>query len=302
MARGQEGLAQRLSARRPELMSGLRACAYAKVNLTLEVLGKQASGYHELISIMQTVSLADELLLEPAPQLTLACDMPELGGPDNLVLRAAQLLGQGGAFRLRKRIPVAAGLGGGSSDAAAALRLMNAVYDLRLTPDELLVAAASLGSDVPFFLLSGTALAEGRGERLTPLPALGERWLVLLNPGVPLSTSRVFGALAPAEHRNGSLTRQYVASLIEAAAGSAPSSVVARDLPSRSAAHHPDEPDASVRWPLPPLLNSLEGPAERLEPRIGLARQALLAAGAQNVLLSGSGPSLFALAADAASA
>ncbi|HUZ78316.1 MAG TPA: 4-(cytidine 5'-diphospho)-2-C-methyl-D-erythritol kinase [Chloroflexota bacterium] len=284
-------------------MSWLRASAYAKVNLMLEVAGRQATGFHELISVMQTVSLADDLVLEPAEQLTLACDVPALGGPDNLVLRAARLVGRGGAFRLLKRIPMAAGLGGGSSDAAAALRLLNAVYQLGLTAAELLAAAATLGSDVPFFLLGGTALAEGRGERLTPLPPLGEQWLVLLNPGVPLSTGHVFGALAPAEQRDGSMTRQYVTSLLEAAASArAPSSAPAQDVPSRPVGLHRPQSDMARRLPLPPLVNSLEAPAERLEPRIGLARQALVAAGAQNVLLSGSGPTLFALTADESSA
>jgi len=164
----------------------VRGLAYAKINLTLEVTGKRPDGYHELVSIMQTISVADELSLSRASDLTLDCDQPELAGEDNLVLRAARLLGAGGHFELRKRIPVAAGLGGGSSDAALALRLLDTVHHLHLTPEQLLDAAAKLGSDVPFFLHGGTALIEGRGERVRPLADLPQHWLVLVNPGKPL--------------------------------------------------------------------------------------------------------------------
>ncbi|MFI5268953.1 MAG: 4-(cytidine 5'-diphospho)-2-C-methyl-D-erythritol kinase, partial [Chloroflexota bacterium] len=178
----------------------MHGLACAKINLTLEVTGKRPDGYHELISLMQTVSLADELSLEPAEDLSLDCDVPELAGDNNLVLRAARLLGRGGRFVLRKRIPAAGGLGGGSSDAAVALRLLDAAYHLRLSPEHLMEAATHLGSDVPFFLHAGTVLVKGRGELVQPLPDLRERWLVLLNPGVPLSTARVFQDLRPDEY------------------------------------------------------------------------------------------------------
>ena len=230
--------------------------AYAKINLTLEVSGRRPDGYHELTSLMQTVSLADELALEPADDLTLSCDVPELACDDNLVLRAARTLGRGGRFTLRKHIPVAAGLGGGSSDAALALRLVDAAYGLRLPPEELLAAAASLGSDVPFFLHGGTALVQGRGERVQALPDLPTHWLALLNPGVPLSTAKVFAELRPDEY---------------AAPGPPPLG-------------------------MPSLENTLEAPALRLEPAIAGCRRRLLEAGAEAVLLSGSGPTVFGLA------
>src|SRR5712692_3487122 len=244
----------------------MRGLAYAKINLTLEVTGKRPDGYHELISIMQTISLADELSLEPAEGLSLDCDQPELSGGDNLVLRAGRLLGPGGRFVLRKRIPTAGGLGGGSSDAALALRRIDAAHHLHLAPEQMLDAAAKLGSDVPFFMYGGTALVGGRGERVMPLPDLPPRWVVLLNPDVPLSTAAVFGELRPDEYVKNPKASYWTG----------------RDIP--------------------PLVNTLEGPAGRLEPAIAGCRERLLAAGASQPLLSGSGPTLFALAADEAEA
>jgi 4-diphosphocytidyl-2-C-methyl-D-erythritol kinase len=240
----------------------VRGHAYAKINLTLEVTGKRPDGYHELISIMQTISLADEISLEEADDLVLECDRQELATEDNLVLRAARLLGRGGHFTLLKRIPIAAGLGGGSSDGALALRLLDALHDIHLSPEKMVEAAVKLGSDVPFFLYGGTCVVGGRGERVVPMPDLPPRWLVLLHPGAPLSTASVFGELRPDE---------YV------------------QMPK---ANHWGGQD------VPPLANTLEAAAERLEPAIGECRQRLLAAGLSQVLLSGSGPTVFGLAAD----
>src|SRR5688500_15047283 len=137
----------------------LTLTAHAKVNLTLEVLGKRADGFHDIRSVMQRISLADTLTVERAEGLTLTCSDPGLEGPENLVWRAAELLrtecgvAEGAALRLEKRIPVAAGLGGGSSDAAAALRGLNELWRLRLSGERLWELGARLGSDVPFFLL-----------------------------------------------------------------------------------------------------------------------------------------------------
>lgn len=258
--------------------------AYAKINLTLEVSGRRPDGYHELTSLMQSVSLADELALEPADELTLTCDVPDLAGDDNLVLRAARALGRGGRLTLRKHIPIAAGLGGGSSDAALALRLLDAAYGLRLPPEELLAAAASLGSDVPYFLHGGTALVQGRGEHVEPLPDLPLHWLALLNPGVPLSTAKVFAELRPEE---------YAEPADRPVAPKTPAFVDAPEAPAYSVA---------AGGGLPALVNTLEPPALRLEPAIAGCRQRLLEAGAEAVLLSGSGPTVFGLAAGEASA
>src|SRR5947207_6252124 len=138
--------------------------AHAKINWALRVTGKRADGYHDIETVFQTISLHDTLVFRQSDRLTLACDDPGIPTDDtNLVLRAARAAGAGNvAIELRKRIPAGGGLGGGSSDAAATL--------VALGGDA--AAALSLGSDVPFFLTGGTAYATGRGEIVTPLPAV----------------------------------------------------------------------------------------------------------------------------------
>lgn len=150
----------------------------AKLNLFLEVTGRRSDGYHDIVSVFVEIDLADTLHAEPDPDgtTTLQCDDPRVPtGSDNLILRAANLLrdecgGAGGIrFRLEKRIPMGGGLGGGSSNAAAALRLANELWRTGLSDGELAELGARIGSDVPFFLRGGTCLCEGRGERVTPL-------------------------------------------------------------------------------------------------------------------------------------
>ena len=182
----------------------LRVRAYAKINLVLEVVGKRADGYHEVLTILQAVGLYDELTCEPAADLTL--EAPAL--PDdapNLVLRAAEALQEatgcqaGAALTLRKHIPTASGLGGGSADAAATLTVLNRLWNLYLERVELERIAAQLGSDVPFYFTGGTALARGRGERVEPLPDARPRWLVILVPDVvlPDKTRQIYATLDP---------------------------------------------------------------------------------------------------------
>jgi 4-diphosphocytidyl-2-C-methyl-D-erythritol kinase len=188
------------------------APAHAKINLSLEVVGRRSDGYHELVSVMQAVSLHDELTASTDDDLHLECDQPDLAGDGNLVLRAARLLHKtydlqaGARLELRKIIPVAAGLGGGSSDAAAALIALDDLWELHLSDDELRLRAAELGSDVPFFLVGGTALAEGRGERVTPLPDPPTTWYVLSKPASGLSTAEVFGAVRSSDYSSGQVT------------------------------------------------------------------------------------------------
>lgn len=180
----------------------LRLLAPAKINLTLEVLGKRPDGYHEVRMLMAGVSLFDELSFRPAGRLSLECDRPDLDcGPRNLVLRAAELLRrstactQGAQIRLRKRIPVGGGLAGGSTDAAATLRGLNQLWGTRLRREALLRLAAKLGSDVPFCLESGWAVATGRGEKLQPCRLRRKLHLVLANPGFEVSTAWAYGSL-----------------------------------------------------------------------------------------------------------
>ncbi len=248
--------------------------APAKINWTLEVLGRRDDGYHEVATVLQTISIWDELAVQPASSLQMeTVDGPSFGA-DDLVLRAARLLlsGRGARFRLIKRIPVGAGLGGGSSDAAATLRALCSLLRLPLCEEELLRLAASLGSDVPFFLVGGTALATGRGEVLSPLPDAPQIWLVLLVPPltVPGKTAEMYRHLPPSQYSDGSFTRQFVRKLVE---------------------------EGAIEESL--MHNAFESVAYALLPELARYRRALFEAGARRVHLAGSGPALFALAASA---
>jgi 4-diphosphocytidyl-2-C-methyl-D-erythritol kinase len=185
-------------------VTALGARCPAKVNLALRVVGRRPDGYHEIVTVFQAVDLWDTLWAETAESLALTVegDAVESGEP-NLVVRAARLLqaectearGRGAKLRLRKGIPVGAGLGGGSSDAAGTLLLLTRLWGLSLDPSDLETLAARLGSDVPFFLYGGTALGRGRGERVDRLPPLPERPLLLGSPPFELSTPEVYAAL-----------------------------------------------------------------------------------------------------------
>jgi len=179
------------------------AFAPAKINLTLHVTGLRDDGYHLLDSLVVFADLGDRVLVQPADRLDLRVTGPQAGavpaGDDNLVLRAARLLDaqRGAQITLQKELPVAAGIGGGSSDAAACLRALAALWDVPL-PDRDRIA--QLGADVPVCLAARAARMAGAGEALTPvnLPPL---YLVLVNPGVALSTGQVFGALSAKTNR-----------------------------------------------------------------------------------------------------
>lgn len=189
----------------------LVARASAKVNLTLHVRGRRTDGYHDLESLVAFAGVHDLLTLEPADGLSLVVEGPGAGatGPlaDNSVLKAAHLLGQRveglrmGRFRLLKRLPAAAGVGGGSADAAAALRLLARLNDLALDDPRLRAAAEATGSDVPVCLDPSARMMRGRGEMVGPHVALPPLFAVLVNPGVALSTPAVFReiGLAPGE-------------------------------------------------------------------------------------------------------
>jgi 4-diphosphocytidyl-2-C-methyl-D-erythritol kinase len=178
--------------------------AQAKINLDLRVLGKRADGYHELRTIFQTISLRDTLEIAFTPGRKTEFELhDDLGIPDNLVSRAARLameaMGASGrvGMRLTKRIPMGAGLGGGSSDAAAVLLALPALVGRPLGLDALAGLAARLGSDVPFFLLGGTAVGIGRGTELFPLPDAPAQLALLVAPGVHVDTTRAYAELSP---------------------------------------------------------------------------------------------------------
>jgi 4-diphosphocytidyl-2-C-methyl-D-erythritol kinase len=254
---------------------GLVLRTSAKVNLALEVLGKRGDGYHEIATVLQAVDLFDRLTMETADILSLHADDPELPTDDgNLVMRAARLLQKtagiekGARLRLQKRIPVAAGLGGGSSDAAATLLGLNRLWGLRWPRARLQELAVELGMDVPFFLGTGRAVARGRGERLQALPGGGGYALVLVNPRTPLSTREVYGRVPAGWHAEPTGTERVIEALRR------------RNAAALAAA----------------LTNNLERVVEPVLPVIGRMKAALLAAGALGAIMSGSGPTVFGLA------
>jgi 4-diphosphocytidyl-2-C-methyl-D-erythritol kinase len=258
--------------------------APAKLNLDLLVLGRRSDGYHELDSLVVFTDLADRLTLEPASELTLEVTGPfaaELPEPEtNLVLRAARRLAEAGGvragarLRLEKHIPVAAGLGGGSTDAAAALRGLAHLWGLPLTEPELRALALPLGADLPVCLYAQPARVRGLGERLDPVRGLPELPLVLVNPRRPVPTAAVFAGLDPAQ----------------------PRPLCAGDLPS-----HPSLAQFAA-W-LARSRNDLEPPATALEPVIADMLAGLRAQPECLVArMSGSGATCFGLFPDRAAA
>jgi 4-diphosphocytidyl-2-C-methyl-D-erythritol kinase len=181
--------------------SPLTESAPAKINLTLRVLGRRADGYHELESLVAFADLADRLNLSPDEEMAVELDGPfaEACGPpaDNLVLRAARAAGlPAGRFRLEKHIPVAAGLGGGSADAAASLRMIARANGLSAGDPRILAAARATGADVPVCLDARARVVRGTGQDLSAALALPELPALLVNPGLPLSTAEVFARFA----------------------------------------------------------------------------------------------------------
>ena len=256
--------------------------AYAKINLALQVVGKRRDGFHEVAMIMQSVSLHDTVTLSlRRTGISLVCDNPALPCDNsNLAFRAAALLRQecgvaeGVHIELTKRIPMAAGLAGGSSDAAAVLRGLNDLWDLAISPNELEILAARLGSDVPFCLWGGTTLATGRGEILESLPDFAGYGVVLANPPLQVSTAWVYGNFQP-----GTLQRSPGIPALRRAIEQKDLQAVARQL-----------------------YNDLESVSVPAHPQIADIKKKLASAGAAGVLMSGSGPTVFALTNDLISA
>jgi 4-diphosphocytidyl-2-C-methyl-D-erythritol kinase len=183
----------------------------AKINLTLEILGRRPDGFHELDTWMLPVGLYDTLEIKPARPPSFTSNVPELeGDPSNLIVRAAQLFNEAisiqvtYAIRLEKNIPIGAGLGGGSSNAGVTLRLLNRLHNAPLRTVQLEALAASLGSDVPFFVSGQSARCRGRGELMEPRPFPRDLWICLFKPGFGVSTAdayRAYAALPPNQKR-----------------------------------------------------------------------------------------------------
>ncbi len=249
---------------------------YAKINLTLEVLERRPDGFHSLASLVHTISLADELRIEPANDMLSRVEgMAALD--DNLVTRAAYLLAStthtrhGAELTLVKRIPAASGLGGGSSDAAATLVGLNALWNTRLSLDAITRLAAQLGSDVPFFVRGGAALMRGRGDVLEPLPAVAGQWLVLAVPSqtLPNKTARLYAALARSDFSSG-----------------VPTEHAAERMRGGEAVRHAE------------LVNAFGRAAKEVFPELRSLWTQLEERCARPFHLSGAGPALFAFAAN----
>lgn len=248
--------------------------APAKLNLTLEVLNKRDDGYHAIRSVMVPVDLADEIRITPSSHFSFTCDRAELG-EDNLVVRAFAALGLQSApvsVNLAKRIPTGAGMGGGSSDAAAVLLAAQAGAFGNVGERDYVNLARSLGSDVPFFLVETGALVEGTGERVTAVGALPQWFAMIVKPRAGVETAQAYRALdaVPRESRprNTSVSLQMVDAL------------QTRDF------------DRVVSL----LSNDFESVMTAMEPEIRTAADALRKAGAQKPLMTGSGSCVFALA------
>jgi 4-diphosphocytidyl-2-C-methyl-D-erythritol kinase len=259
----------------------LRVFAPAKINLFLHVTRKRSDGYHDLQSLVAFADIGDELTLFRDGNFSLSVTGPFAEGlageGDNLVLRAARALTsraniRGARIALAKNLPVASGIGGGSADAAAALRGLPALYGESPSNEELLAIAASLGSDVPVCVASQTAWMEGRGEIVTPLPPLPTTHIVLVNPGVSVATADVFRRLT---------IRAGEATLTPPAAFASQ--------------------DALVRY-LKRTRSDLEAPALAIAPGIGSALEALAQRDALFARMSGSGATCFGLFETAAKA
>lgn len=247
--------------------------------------------------MFHTVGLYDRVTLTDADDgFTLDCDDAGLVGVDNLVLQAARAVAgeagtsRGVSIRLEKSIPAGAGLGGGSSDAAAVIRGLNLLWGLEWDTPRMCRVAESVGSDVPFFIHGGAARVRGRGERVEPLVAQSGVWCVLLNPGVTMSTAKVFREFAK-QKGDTRLTQNRGNSIITVARPAESSPDEARIA--RGGARVDDADDG---------VNDLEATACRIEPEVAGALAALVAAGGTAARMSGSGSTVFCVAADEDSA
>ena len=247
--------------------------AKAKINLTLDVLGKRPDGYHELSTIMQSINLCDTLTFEKKvnPGISLKTNNPLLPTDEkNLVFRIAQFLileyniRQGISIDLVKRIPIAAGMAGGSTNAAATLLALNKIFELNIPQQQLYKIGQSFGADIPFCMMSGTALAEGIGEKLTPLTNHPKTWLVIARPQVLVSTQEIFSKWNPQDAKPNS--------------GAMVKALNSKDIRQVSAK----------------LSNDLAPIAMALYPEICKVIDALREQNAIGVNMSGSGPTVFA--------
>lgn len=263
-------------------MKQLRLNAYAKINLTLDVLGDRPDGYHDIETVMHTVELHDSIILrEDGEGIVLRCSSPDVPPEtQNIVHRAAHLLretfhiARGIEIELTKRIPVASGLGGGSSDAAVTLLGLAQMWKLRVDNRQLMELGSKIGSDVPFFLIGGAALAVGRGERVRMLPPLPTTWVVIAWPKVQVTSEWAYKALDHGSVRK----RPNTAGVVRALEGE----------------------DARGVGQL--LCNVFEEVVVEHHPVVARIRDRMASHRPLGLSLSGTGPSFFAMAANEAAA
>ena len=258
-------------------METITLYAYGKINLALDVIGRRPNGYHDVRMIMQSVGVRDTLTIKRRPlanDIRLISNFTEVPNQkDNLAVKAAALLkkefsiSEGMEITLTKRIPVAAGMAGGSTDAAAALKAVNTLFSLNLTEKQLAAYGVSLGADVPYCLLSGTALSEGIGEILTPLSKAPECHVLLVNPRIPISTKDVYEHLDAVE----SLSHPDIDGIIAAISRNDYTAMTAK------------------------LENILESVVIPKNPVIAKIKETMLSLGADGALMSGSGATVFGL-------
>jgi 4-diphosphocytidyl-2-C-methyl-D-erythritol kinase len=249
--------------------------SFAKINLLLRILGKREDGFHELCTVFQTVSLADEITFEESDSLSLECDAENIPTDDsNLILKAANALKKdfgvekGAKIKLKKNIPEQGGLGGGSSNAAVALLGLATLWNLEIEPRKLVEIGAGLGSDVPFFFYGGTASGTGRGTEIKPLQEFTEKYLLIVKPSVKVSTAEAFARLnAP------NLTNETSKSILEICQNNA---------------------EGIMNGQID-ISNDFEKSVFEFAPEIRRVKKTLIAAGAGKAVLSGSGASVFAI-------
>ncbi|MBS7240216.1 MAG: 4-(cytidine 5'-diphospho)-2-C-methyl-D-erythritol kinase [Acetatifactor sp.] len=259
-------------------METLKLNAYAKINLGLDVIGRLPNGYHEVKMIMQSVGICDELTFEKQPSgITVTTDSGELPTDENnLIYRAAKLLldtcavKEGVRIHLTKRIPIAAGMAGGSTDAAATLKAVNQLFRFGKTKEELMELGVKIGADVPYCILGGTALAEGIGERLTPLPPMPNCHLLVAKPDINVSTKYVYTTLDAAPI------------LFHPDIDGMTAAILAGDL-------------TGITAKLGNVLETVTVPAH---PIISKIKEKFLELGSDGVLMSGSGPTVFGIFSD----
>jgi 4-diphosphocytidyl-2-C-methyl-D-erythritol kinase len=262
--------------------TSLRLPSFAKINWSLQILGLRSDGYHEIVTLLQTVSLCDELTFEPRDdsQIILRCDDPSIPTDDtNLIVKAAVALrkrlgsSSGAEITLTKKIPAQGGLGGASSNAAATLLALNALWRADLSPGQLKLIGRGLGSDVPSFFVGGRCIAIGTGTTVKALHDPPLQRLIIVTPNAEVATANAYAALNAR-----SLTTSDAASILSSSLA---------DLFSAGSGQMP-------------LRNDFERVIFEIEPEIERAKMALLEAGARGALLAGSGSSVFGVFDDEA--